>query len=151
MKKILMAVVAVVVVAMAGSAMALDTTTVAVSASVTGTCRFLGGGTVSFTLDPAVGGNVSGVVTQPTFWCTNGTTYTITDDNGGNYSGTSRRMQRGTSGEFIPYTFTYTGTGTGGGRNATRTMNIASSVAEADYTGATTGTYTDTVTLTITP
>lgn len=153
MKKVLMAIVAVALVAMAGTVMAAPPfdTTVNVSATVTGNCRFLSGGSVAFTLDPAIGGVATGAVTQPTFWCTNGTTYTVTDDDGANASGGTHRMQRGATGEFIPYTFTYTPGGTGGGRNATRTMDIASTVAELDYINATAGLYTDTVTLTITP
>ena len=138
--------------AMAGTAMAVDTQTVAVSASVVGTCKFSTGGTVAFgNLDPAAGGDVTGIVTQPTFWCTKGSGYTITDDNGVNESGTTFRMQQGASGNYIPYTFTYTATGTGTGKTSTLTMNIAASVLGTDYVNAQVGAYSDTVTLTINP
>ena len=153
MKKALMAMVAVAAVAMAGTAMAAPPfdTIVTVNATVTGNCRFLSEGSVAFTLDPAVGGNVNGTVTQPTFWCTQGTQYRITDDRGANEIGLTPRMQRGTSGEFIPYSFGYNDTGTGGGRNLTITMAIQAQVLGADYVNATAGGYSDTVTLTISP
>ena len=153
MKKVLMAVIAVALVAMAGTAMAAPPfdTTVSVNATVTGNCRFLTGGSLAFTLDPALGGLASGTVTQPTFWCTRGTIYTIVDDDGLNASGGTHRMQLGATGEFIPYTFTYLAGGTGQGRNTTLTMDIASTIAEADYINATAGIYSDTVTLTINP
>lgn len=150
MKRILL-IVAIAMIALSGVASASDTATVTVSATVAGTCKFLSGGSVSFSLDPSVGGNVTGTVTQPTFWCTKGTNYTITDDDGGYESGTTHRMKHETLTEYIPYSFTYTSTGTGTGRTATLTMNIASSVAAADYLDASAGNYSDTVTLTITP
>ncbi|HEX9191762.1 MAG TPA: spore coat protein U domain-containing protein [Candidatus Deferrimicrobiaceae bacterium] len=151
MKKVLMAVIAAALVAMAGSAMA-DTTTVAVSATVTGTCRFLSTGTISFALDPSSGGVANGTVGQPTFWCTRGTNFTITDDDGLWESGTTHRMRHATvTTEYIPYSFTYTSTGTGGGRGTTVTMDIASQVLNADFINALAGSYADTVTLTITP
>lgn len=140
-------------VAMAGIptlSLAAGTTTVNVSATVVGTCQFNSGGSVTFTLDPSVGGDVVGTVTQPQFWCTKNATYTITDDNGLNASGTTHRMKdAGTN--YIPYSFTYTTTGTGQGKTSPITMDISASVLEADYINAPAGTYTDTVTLTINP
>lgn len=133
------------------TAFGAGTTTVAVSTNVLGKCAFLTAGTVSFTLDPSAGGTVNGAVTQPTFWCTKGQSYTITDDNGINKTGTTHRMRRGTTTEYIRYTFNYTGTGTGTGRSTAISMNITASVAEAAYINATSGTYSDTVTLTINP
>ncbi len=135
---------------MAGTAMAAGNQSVAVTATVTGVCQFLTGGTINFTLDPSVGGNVTGVITQPTFWCTNGTAYTITDDGGQHNSAGTRRMLHGTT-DFIPYSFTYTASGTGTGRTATLTMDIASTVVAADYLNAAAGGYADTVGLTINP
>lgn len=151
MKKILMAVIAVALVTMAGAAMAAETT-VAVSATVVGTCKFTAGGSIPFgNLDPSVGTDQSPTVTQPTFWCTKGASYTITDDNGGNESGTIYRMKHATLAEYIPYSFTYTATGTGGGPTNVKTMDIASKVLGVDYANASAGSYSDTVTLTINP
>jgi len=153
MKKYILAVaVVMLVVAMAGMAMAA-TQTVAVSANVVGVCHFLTGGSVNFSLDPSIGGNVNGTITQPTFWCTRGTSWGITDDSGTHeLAAGSRRMQHATSTtDFMPYSFTYTTTGTGSGPGTSINMDIASTVIAADYLNALAGDYADTVTLTILP
>lgn len=151
MKKFLMAAIAVAAVAMAGTAVAADTTTVGVTATVAGNCKFLSGGSIAYALDPATGGNATGTVTQPTFWCTKASTYTITDPGGQYDSGGSKRMKHAMLNEFIPYTFTFTATGTGAGKGTTLNMDLASTVAEADYINASAGNYSDSVTLTINP
>ncbi len=134
-----------------GAGIAGDSAPVSVSATVVGTCKFLTGGSISFILDPSVGGNVNGTVTQPTFWCTKGASYTITDDDGLYESGTTHRMKHATEDEYIPYSFSYTATGSGNGRGNPITMNISSTVLGGDYLNASAGSYSDTVTLTITP
>ncbi|MHB1123114.1 MAG: spore coat protein U domain-containing protein [Ramlibacter sp.] len=139
---------------LAGSAMAASpNATVGVSAKVVGVCMWVAGtNTVAFSsLDPSVGGSVPGTVVQPKFWCTNGAKYTIVDDNGANKSGTKYQMKHDTLAEYIPYTFSYTSTGSGLGKSTAISMNITASVAEIDYIDASEGTYSDTVTLTITP
>ncbi len=154
MKKFMVAaVVLVLVVAMTGMAMAGGTQTVAVSANVTGVCQFLTGGSITFSLNPATGGDVNGTVVQPTFWCTRGTAYTITDDSGTHelVAGSPRMVQATDATAFIPYSLTYTAAGSGTGRTAPLTMNIASTVVAADYLDALAGGYSDTVTLTINP
>jgi spore coat protein U-like protein len=89
-------------VAFAGGAFAADSATVDVSATVVGVCKYsTNTGSVSFTLDPSVGGPVNGTLSQPAFWCTKGTGYTITDDNGLNESGTTHRMKHATAAEYI--------------------------------------------------
>jgi spore coat protein U-like protein len=126
--------------------------TVTVSATVVGTCKFNSGGSVDFgSLDPSVGTDVSGTVTQPEFWCTNGASYSITDDNGVNNTGPTYRMKHASLAEYIPYTFSYTSSGTGSGPTSPVSMDIAADVLGSDYTGASAGSYSDTVTLTITP
>ena len=153
MKKSLLAAAAMaLVIAMSGTAMALGNQTVTVNATVVGVCQFLTGGAITFTLDPSVGGPVNGTVTQPTFWCTRGASWTMTDNDGLYFSAGTRRMRHATSlTDFIPYSFTYTNTGTGSGRSTAITMDIASTVAAADYLDALAGSYADTVTLTINP
>ena len=153
MKKILVAALAIGTLLMTGAAWAADTATVNVTAVVTGTCQFLSDGSINFTLDPSVGGDEDGAVVQPTFWCTKGASYTITDDNGEYESGTTYQMKHETLDEYIPYTFDYTATatGTGAGRSTTLSLVIASTVADADYANASSGNYSDTVTLTINP
>ena len=140
--------------AMAGRAMAAGTASVGVSATVlAGSCRFNSGGTVSFTLNHATGGNVIGTITQPVYRCSKDASFVISDDNGLYESGTTHRMKHATLNEYIPYSFTYTtsGAGSGWGWLATITMDIASTVLEANYIDASAGSYSDTVTLTIVP
>ena len=152
MKKILMGVIAVALVAMAGAAMAADTATVAVSATVVGTCKFTAGGTIPFgNLDPSAGTDQTPAVNQPKFWCTKGTGYTISDNDGLNKLGTTHRMVHASLTEYIPYSFTYTASGTGAGPASVITMDIASTVLGANYINASAGFYSDTVTLSITP
>jgi spore coat protein U-like protein len=140
------------VLVLSGAAMAGDSTNVAVSANVVGTCKFLTGGIMAFgDLDPSSGVNKNALVTQPTFWCTKGASYTIADDKGLYESGTTFRVKHASLAEYIPYTFTYTTTGTGNGPGSTLTMNIAGTITFADYQNSSAGSYADTVTLTITP
>ncbi len=130
-----------------------DNTSVGVTAQISATCKFVTAGAISFTLDPSVGGTVYGTITQPTFWCTNGTVYTISDDYGFHNSGTQRRLKNTASpATYIPYSFSYTNSGTGKGRSNSLSMNIASTVLEGDYINAPDGSdYSDTVMLTLNP
>ncbi len=153
MKRILFAVfMAVVVVGMAAAAFAGGTTTVAVSANVLGTCQFNSGGAIDYgNLDPSVGANVNGAVTNPSFWCTKNAAWTISDDNGLNEAGVIYRMKGPGATDYIPYSFTYTTTGSGAGKTTPISMNITSSILGTDYENASEGAYGDTVTLTIAP
>lgn len=132
---------------------AADNTTVSVTAEVVAMCRFVSGGSISYTLDPSVGGSVNGTITQPTFWCTNGTAYSISSDYGLYRSGTQRRLRNtATPATFIPYSLNYATGGTGSGKGTTLTMNITSSIVESAYINAREGSdYSDTVTLTLNP
>jgi spore coat protein U-like protein len=137
----------------AGGTVWAATTTVAVSAIVTGTCRFNSGGTIAFgTLDPSTALDVNGTVGQPAFWCTKGATYTISDDSGLNEATAgARKMKHATLTDLIPYSMTYTATGTGAGKTSPTSMNIAATVLNADYVNVSAGSYADTITLTIAP
>lgn len=153
MKTLVAVLVAIGILMMGGIAFAAGTTTVGVSANVLGRCGFNTAGTVAFgDIDPTNAPVVTPTITQPTLWCTNGTTYTITDDKGLHESGTTFRMQHDTDAtQFIPYTFTYTASGTGAGKTSPITMNIGASIAAGTYSDAKAGAYADTVTLTINP
>ena len=149
MVKRIILIVAIAMIAFSGLAFAGGTANVDVSARVVGTCKFLTGGSVAFgDLDPSVGTDKNGTVTQPTFWCTKGTNYTITDTGGvrGTYE-----MKHATLADLILYSFTYLGAGTGTGRSGTTIMNISSTVAGSDYINKSAGDYSDTVELTIIP
>jgi spore coat protein U-like protein len=143
-----------------------DNATVNVTAEVKGTCKFLSGATLDFgDLDPSSGADKD-ATTSLTFWCTKGATYTITDNNGANRSGTTHRMKHATLTEYIPYNFCYNSTGpastpcttdtasdsgTGQGKNTSITLNISGTVVGSNYVDASAGSYSDTVTMTISP
>ena len=137
----------------ATSALAANNAVVQVTATVTGTCQFNSGGSVTFTLDPSSSADATGSVTQPAFWCTNGTAYSITDDFGVNeaVANTVPRRLKDSGTNYIPYDLTYTATGTGAGKNSPISMNIGATVLNTNFVNAPVGSYNDTVTLTITP
>ena len=143
------------VLGLGSAAMAADTNTVTVTANVLGTCRFnSAASTLAFgALDPGVPGAVP-ASTSTTFWCTNGTIYTIADNDGLYELGPNlNRMRHVTTlTQFIPYTFSYNPTtGSGSGPVTSITLDITGSVAYADFQNADPGDYSDTVVLSITP
>jgi spore coat protein U-like protein len=148
MVKRIILIIAIAMIAFSGVAVAGDTTTVAVSATVSGTCKFNNSGSVTFALDQAVGGDKVGIVVQPQFWCTKNTLYTISDTDGDNGI---HNMKHSSDADLIAYSFTYTASGTGSGPTTLIPMNIASTVVEADYINVASGSYSDTVVLTIAP
>ena len=151
MKRTMVLMTAVLLATWAGSGTAAQTS-VTVSATVTGTCKFVSGGAMNFgNLDPRAAADVNATVTQPTLWCTRDASYTITDDGGLHNSGTNRRLQGTVTGDFIPITFTYAASGTGAGPTNPQTMDISGQIVGAYYPGASQDTYSDTVTLTINP
>jgi len=153
MKRSMTVFIALAVLAFSGAAWAADTNTVTVSAVVTRTCKFSSAtSTLNFPpLDPSTPVNVNGS-TSTRYWCTKDvTTGPVTATNGGNWSGTSRRMA-GPGGDLIPYTLGLTpDAAPNAGPGSPRTLTIGGSVLGADYTGVTAGSYQDTVTLTINP
>jgi spore coat protein U-like protein len=140
---------------LSGAAMALDTHTLTVSASVSGVCKFSSSSsTLSFgALDPSSNSNAT-ASGSTTFWCTKGTAYSVADDDGLHETAVNaNRMQHSTdTTEYIPYTLTYTPTsGTGAGPTAAATLSFAGAIQYNDYKGALAGSYSDTVTVTVTP
>jgi spore coat protein U-like protein len=131
-----------------------DNATVNVTANVVGTCKFTtDSATLDFgNLDPAVGSDVT-KNTSLEFWCTKNATYTVTDDDGLYETGTDQnRMKHATLAEYIPYSFSYTPTtGSGAGKDSPLTLNISGTVLGSDYINASAGSYSDTVTMTISP
>ncbi len=158
MKRTIQAAMIVLLLVAAGIAAAADTAAVAVSARVVGTCRFsAGGATLAFgDLPFDVAGNAVGTTASTTlqFWCTNGASYTITDDSGLHETAPgARRMQSTTLGvpEYIAYGLSYnpaTGLGNGPANPLTLTLN---GTVGATYGANSPDTYDDTVTLTINP
>ena len=138
---------------------ASTTHTVAVSATVSGNCKFNTAGPTTLTvatgggvIDPSAAGPATGSV-GVAFRCTSGTTSAITNDDGLNSTGPGApRVKLGAS--FMPYTLSLTnaaqvGSGFGAGQDKTVTVNA--SIIAADYQNASAGAYSDTVTLTIAP
>ena len=146
MKRTLIALLALVTLAFGGNALAADTATVDISATVLGTCSFSAGDTFAFgNLDPTSGASPSLTQSGVTFACTNGTNYTITDDGGllGTYD------LEDASANTIGYNFNYAGAGAGTGAN--QTLSITVDIPFANYQNAPAGAYADTVTLSINP
>lgn len=154
MKKLFTITAAAAIIAMAGSAMAADTNTLTVSASVTGTCKFsTATSTLNFgSLDPSLATNPSATAT-PQFWCTKGvTTDAITAGNGLHFATKRQMIAAGTSGDLIPYTLTLAkDTNANAGPATPRTLTITGGILNADYINKTADSYQDTVTLTLTP
>jgi spore coat protein U-like protein len=159
MKKILMAVIAVALVAMAGVA-AAATTQVQVNANIVGTCRFNSATTTINIGDLPIdaSGNALGTSANgsTTFWCTRNAAFAITDDDGQyELSVNANRLASTTLGvtEYIPYSFTYTpigGLGNGPGAANYITLNYTATVG-ATYSNNSPDVYSDTVVVTITP
>jgi spore coat protein U-like protein len=141
------------VIAMVGGAYAappLDVQ-VDVTGSVTQKCVVTSNGALTITIDPASASATQAfTATQPQAKCTKtkGTATAAVSA-----TSTNSFALKGTAGEAdIPYTFTYNHTvvGNGFGSGADVNFNIAGSVAQGDAQTAEYGSYTDTVTLTLT-
>jgi len=155
MKKLLAITATAAIIAMAGAAIAADSNTLTVSASVTGTCKFSSGtSTLAFgALDPSASTNPTQSTTTD-FWCTKGvTTDSFNAQNGLHFAAGKRQMlAQGTSGDVIPYSLTLTKDAlSNGGPTVTRTLTIKGDILNADYVSKTADTYQDTVTIDITP
>jgi len=143
------------VLALGGLAVAGDSNTLTVSASVSGNCKFNSpNSTLAFgALDPNSTADASASASV-TFWCTKGSAYSISDDDGLYESGpNANRMRHATdTTEYIPYSLGYTpATGNGGGKTNPITLSISGTISNTNYVNALAGSYSDTVTLTITP
>lgn len=154
MKKSMTVFIALAVLAAGGAAWAADTNILTVQASVAPTCMFVSAtSTLGFgVLDPATPVLVNGSTTTQ-FWCTAGVPVaTLSAGNGANWSGTSRQMLGPAATDLIPYSLSLSPDGLpNAGPGSPRTLTINGSILAADYTGATAGNYTDTVSITIIP
>jgi len=147
MKKMMkLALLALVGVLAAGNAMAVDTATVDVSATVLGTCAF---NTSTYNMafgdiDPAIAGDKTASVTLD-FTCSNGTTWTLTDA-----SLLSPSMTGAFTATSMAYSidgYTTSGLGTGNPQTVTVTGRIADGIFQA----AAADVYTDSFTIDINP
>jgi hypothetical protein len=135
---------------------------ITVSASVTGTCVVNDTtSTLSFgALNPASGGTVNATWSTGSFRCTNGTTYTVSSNDGGwetSSGGANNRMKRAgatdcsAASDCIRYTLTSVTGGTGQGMSNNISFAVTGSTSLADYQDAKEGSYQDVVTLTVSP
>ncbi len=95
----------------AGAAYAADTSNMTVQAAVVGSCKFNSTPTLDFgNLDPANATNGSGSSTI-SFWCTKGSSYTVTAGNGNNYDAgnTTRQMKGPGATDLMAYSLTLPG------------------------------------------
>lgn len=149
MKKLLTVVAAAAIVTMAGSAMAAGSANLSVTANIVATCS-VSGGTLAFgALDPfttpLVTANSSGV----TVTCTNGTGYTLSTTGNRGFTGTPGVLTNGTSN--INYTIAFDNGLTGTGTGLAVAVPITGTIASGSYSGATPGSYTDTIQINVTP
>ncbi len=146
MKKLLALATAAATIAMAATTMAA-TASLSVTASVTNACSITGGTLAFGSLDtlsaPAVTATSSGV----TVTCTKGDSYTLAAGPGSHYTGSQAYLSNGT--DTIPYSITVPTLSAGTG--SSQTIALTGSIASGAYSTASAGTYTDTVTLTVTP
>jgi spore coat protein U-like protein len=155
MKRFSVAAIAIALIAIGGTAMAVDTATVTVSATVTPTCKF-SSPTAALAFGALAAPPADRTVTAPlNFWCTTGAAYTITDDDGLYETGVNANRMRSTGAgpaQFMPYSFSYApATGTGTGPSTPITLTITGTVLGASYASLPGDVYQDTVTLTINP
>jgi len=149
-KYLLIAAVAMIVITMAGVALAA-TASVPVSASITGTCRFSAPPTLAFgALDQTLGTNATTGPVNLSFWCTQGTPYTLTDPDGFSTGSYSAIISDGT--DTIPVTITYTNaTGNGSGKSTTINSSLGGTILNSAYIDKPAGNYSGSVLFTIAP
>ena len=150
MKKVMIVVAVIMMVgAVSGIAFAGGTTTVNVSANITGTCQFSTTPTLAFgALDQNSSSDATAAGTL-TFWCTKGAAYTLSDPLGssGTYAGT---ISNGT--DSIAYSIAYTNaTGGGAGKTSPIASALTATILNANYVDVSAGSYAGTVQFTIAP
>ena len=140
--------------AFAAPAMAGDTATLAVSANVSGTCKFTTGSfAMNFgVLDPSAAANQA-QTTALTYKCTSGTAASSFSFDGAAVSPTSVNITNGT--DNIPVSLAWSvpatvGTGFGAGSTAI-SMTVDGSILAANYANVSAGAYTKNVTVIVAP
>jgi hypothetical protein len=136
----------------AGMAAAADTSTLAVSASIVGTCKFAAASyPMAFAaITPGVTTGAATKVAAVTYNCTNGTVVTSVGPTAG---GLSRQMTHTDTTTKLSYTLSVGAApdGAGFGSGTQKSVDITGSIAQADYDVAKAGSYSENVGLTIAP
>lgn len=157
MRKSFAEIAAVAVFAMAATAMAAPPkdAAVTVNAVVIGICKVNSAPTLTLALDPTSNSPVS-ATGNISLWCSRGTSYTVSDPSSGS-SGTydtnliGNDTVTGNTGQQIPFKLTYNTGGTGGGKSAAIGSAVTATVLYNDFRSATTGTYTKSIVMSISP
>ncbi|WBY03761.1 spore coat protein U domain-containing protein [Ramlibacter tataouinensis] len=144
--------------ACAGGAAAGQSTTLAVSANVLSksNCKFDSNAVsaLNFNIDPSSASDLT-VSTTRTFTCNgsaNPASFSVTASNGNHASGGTRRMRHGvTLTAYLPYTLSFSPASGSVAKGASSTLTISGTVASADFQPALLGSYSDTVTVTLSP
>ncbi len=121
-----------------------------ISGTVSNSCLVSGSPSLSWgTLDASMTGPYPAAAMAPVIKCTKSDSVTITSDYGVNRSGTQYRMKSGSN--YISYTFNFTTplSGAGGTTDIGSSLGMSASIPANALDNAPSGTYTDTITLTI--
>ena len=141
--------------ALASGAALADSKNIDINASVTGVCKF--NSTASNPvitigpIDPSGSGDVSGSVAVK-YKCTKGQSPSFTVPGSTTLNCTGGGCSVGTD-TLAVYSITSTndGTGSGFGSGQDKNLNVTAAVQQSDYQNATVGSYTKTITVSVTP
>jgi spore coat protein U-like protein len=139
------------------NAAAADTATLTVQATVSGICKFQTN-TATLTLansagniDPSSATSATGSTTLA-YKCTKGQSPVFANNNGLNYTGSSLAVKHASLPDVMAYTLSLTNTGAGNGFGpAAQTLTMSGTITQANFQNAAAGSYSDTVTITLTP
>ena len=122
-----------------------------VTAGIENVCSVTGSPAVNFgaALDASITGPYLATAIQPAIYCTMGDGVTVIEDYGVNKLGTQHRLKSGAN--YINYNFGFTTplAGLGGATDIGNSLALSGSIPAGALDNAPAGTYTDTVTLTI--
>jgi spore coat protein U-like protein len=151
MKKLLAIITAVGLTAMAGTAMAA-TANLNVTANITAACSVTGGTLKFGELLPLGATDVMAYSQDVSVTCTKGADYTVELNYGENAGGGSQAYLNNTgNSDKIAYSVSVSDPGTGTGTGTAQDITIKGDIVASAYTGASAGTYTDTIQITVTP
>ena len=137
-----------------GAAQGADTFTINVSAAVAGNCKFQTSSpwAINLAIDAAATTTVN-QTGNVLYRCTNGTSPIFAMTSASTASATGGNLIQGL--ESIPYTYSSTntgaGTGMGGAPGNDKTLAVTVSVNQANAASVTPGSYTDSISVTLTP
>ena len=141
------------------SAIAADTYSLAVSATVLGRCKFTqaAGTTLTITntvggIDPSLAGPATGTA-NITYRCTTGQAPAFTTDTGTHVSGGNMRVADAGNTNFMTYTLGLAGggNGTGFGAGQDKTLVVTGTITAANYAAAPAALFSDTVVVSVNP